>query len=279
MSTEPRAITQPASTSALWSWVRSPWPALGLTAGLLYWLIGGILFNLIAWLLLLILPRPMGRVAGCRLIRAGFSFFCRYLRWTRLVEIDLSSLERLRDTRESFILAPNHTALWDAVFLITCLPAPICIMKTSILSNPLLGGCARLAGYIPNGSRAGMIRSAVKALRHGGQLILFPEGTRTRRHRRWINRFKGGIATISKTAGVPIYPVFVRSNTRYLEKGWSPWRRPAFPIRIQCELGEPVSAHPGESSRQFTLRLENLFLGELSRPHPLRRQAVADRPV
>jgi 1-acyl-sn-glycerol-3-phosphate acyltransferase len=276
MSTKQSAITPPDADTGLWAWLRSPLPTIWLMGGLLYWLIGGILFNVVAWILLFILPRPAGRVVGCKLIRAGFRFFCTYLRWTRLVDFDLSSLDRLRRTRESFILAPNHTALWDAVFIITCLPAPLCIMKTTILYNPLLGGCARLAGHIPNRSRAGTIRAAVKGLRHGGQLILFPEGTRTRHHERWTNPFKGGVAAVAKVAEVPVYPVFVRSDTRYLQKGWPPWKRPSFPIHIEFELGEPVSVQPDESSHDFVERLERLFEDELSRPHPLRRQAEAD---
>ena len=121
-----------------------------------------------------------------------------------------------------------------------------------------------------------MMRLAVKALDDGRQLVLFPEGTRTRREQRWINPFKGGIAVIARRADVPVYPVFIRSNTRYLEKGWPPWKPPAFPIRVSLELGEPLRVKSSESSQQFIARLQALFVSELSRPHPLRRQGVAD---
>jgi 1-acyl-sn-glycerol-3-phosphate acyltransferase len=244
-----------------------------LVGGLLYWLLGCILLNALAWPLLVLLPRKIGRAVGRGLIRGGFRGFRAYLRWTRLVTVDLSSLECLRRSREPFIVAPNHTALWDAVFLISCLPAPLCIMKSTILGNPLLSGCARLAGYIPNRSQLGMIRAAVDSLHQGGQLLLFPEGTRTHPDRRWINPFKGGVAVIAKTAGVPVYPVFIRSDTRYLQKGWPAWKRPSFPIHLEFALGAPVSPRPNESSHQFRDRLECHYEAELSRPHPLRRQA------
>jgi 1-acyl-sn-glycerol-3-phosphate acyltransferase len=120
-----------------------------------------------------------------------------------------------------------------------------------------------------------MIRDAAAALHDGGQLILFPEGTRTRRHQRWINPFKGGAALIAGKAGVPVHPVFIRSDSRYLEKGWPPWRRPEFPIQMSFELGPTMRRGEDESPQQFTRRLQELFERELARPHPLRREAIA----
>jgi hypothetical protein len=42
---------------------------------------------------------------------------------------------------------------------------------------------------------------SVQALRRGGQLIFFPEGARPRRHQRWINPVKGGIASKQTVKG------------------------------------------------------------------------------
>jgi len=272
---EPQVLQSPAADPGLLAWVRSPWQTFCLLVGLIYWLIGGLIYSLIGWLLFLILPRRIGAPIGHKMIHGGFSLFVAYLGWVRLVHVDLSSLAPLHRTRESFILAPNHTSLWDVVFLISSLPRPLCIMKKSILRNPVLGGSASLAGHIPNSSNSGMIRNAARALSDGGQLILFPEGTRTKPHARWINPLRGGVALIANKAGVPVYPVFIRSNTRFLEKGWPPWKKPRFPIHMSFELGEPVRPAPDESPQQFVARLQELFERELARPHPLRRQAVA----
>jgi 1-acyl-sn-glycerol-3-phosphate acyltransferase len=144
-------------------------------------------------------------------------------------------------------------------------------MKQSIQQNPFLGGGARLAGFIPNTGPSSLVRRASAALAEGGSLLLFPEGTRTRRSARWINPFKGGCALIAAHAAVPVQPVFIRSDSRYLEKGWPFYRRPRFPIRIHVSLGNPLTPTPGESVHDFTHRLQDLFEHELSRPHPLRR--------
>jgi 1-acyl-sn-glycerol-3-phosphate acyltransferase len=211
------------------------------------------------------------------MLHRAFRVFVHYLRITGLVQVDLESLAPLRQKKEPIIIAPNHTSLWDAVFVIACLPQPICIMKESILCNPFLGGGARLAGYIPNSSPSRLVRDSAESLSHGGQLLLFPEGTRTRRDARWINSLRGGCALIARRAGVPVLPIFVRSNTRFLEKGWPLWKRPEFPLKLSFELGEPVVVEENESAKAFTARLTEVYKTNLSRPHKLRRQIEAER--
>jgi 1-acyl-sn-glycerol-3-phosphate acyltransferase len=253
-------------------WWRWPWDAVATLGGFVYWGVAGLLITAISIPLILVLPCPVAKRLGRGMLHRTFGVFVRYLRATDLVHADLSSLDALKDDPGAVIIAPNHTSLWDAVFVISKLPQPICIMKESILCNPFLGGGARLAGYIPNGSSTGMIKAAAEALQDGGQLLLFPEGTRTRRDARWINPLRGGCALIARRAGVPVRPVFIRSNTRFLEKGWPLWKKPEFPIRLSIELGEPVIPGENESAHEFTKRLEAIYEQNLSRAHKLRRQ-------
>lgn len=259
----------PVSGRGWWWWPLETVAALG---GIAYWGVFGLLFTVAALPLCLVLPKRRAERLGRSLLNRAFRVFVSYLRVTGLVHADLDSLKPLRQRHDPVIIAPNHTSLWDAVFVISCLPQPICIMKDSILRNPFLGGGARLAGYIPNGSSSRLVRDAAGALDRGGQLLLFPEGTRTRRDRRWINPLKGGCALIARRAQVPVLPVFIRSNTRFMEKGWPMWKRPDFPIRISFELGETLEPRSDESARDFTLRLQRTYEDHLSRPHKLRRQ-------
>ena len=243
-----------------------------MALGLLYWGVFGGLLTLIGGPLHLILPRRIGENLGRTLLHQLFRKFVVYLRVSDLVHADLTALDRLGKINEPFIAAPNHTSLWDVVFIIARLPQAICVIKKSILLNPLLGGGARLAGYIANDAITRLIRNASESLGRGGQLLLFPEGTRTAPDARWINPLKGGCAIIAIRAQVPVYPIFIRSNTRFLQKGWPLWRRPVFPIQISFDLGEPLIPQPGETSQSFNERLAAVYEHELSKPHPLRRQ-------
>lgn len=254
-------------------WVlRAVWDYPMMALGLLYWGIFGGLLTLIGSPLHLILPRTTGEKLGRTLLHQLFRKFVVLLRLSDLVRADLTALDRLGQIKEPFIAAPNHTSLWDAVFIIARLPQAICVMKKAILVNPVLGGGARLAGYIANDSLTRIIRNASESLTRGGQLILFPEGTRTRPDARWINPLKGGCAIVAIRAQVPVYPIFIRSNTRFLQKGWPLWRRPVFPIELRVDLGEPLIPQPDETSQAFTERLAAVYENELAKPDPLRRQ-------
>jgi 1-acyl-sn-glycerol-3-phosphate acyltransferase len=256
-------------------WPRAAWDGLRMGVGLLYWGVFGGVLTLIGGPLHAMLPRQSGERLGRCFLHHLFRWFVALLRISGLVRADTVALERLAEAGKPFIVAPNHIALWDVVFIIARLPGAVCVMKKSILRNPVLGGGARLAGYIANDGTTRMIRNAASALEAGGQLLLFPEGTRTRPGARWINPLKGGCAIISLRAQVPIQPVFIRSDTRFLEKGWPLWKRPVFPIHIRIETGEPLIPQPGESAQALTRRLEAAFEHALSQPDPLRRRIGA----
>lgn len=243
-----------------------------MAGGLVYWGVFGLLISLMAIPLGLLLPRIAAERLGRSILHWVLRGFVYYLEVSRLVHVDLGSLKSLRASDQPAIIAPNHTSLWDAVFVISCLPQPICVMKRSIVDNPFLGGGARLAGYISNGSSSQLIRDAATALSRGGQLVIFPEGTRTRREASWINPLKGGCALVAQRAKVPVIPVFIRSNTRYLEKDWPLWRRPQFPIHMSFELGDPLEPVPAETAQEFTTRMELVFKQNLGRAHKLRRK-------
>ncbi len=270
---EPSAVTAHfPETTMFRRWLRAPWDYFAMAVGLLYWAIFGSLLTLIGGPLHLILPRQMGKRLGQASLHALFRAFVVLLKLLGLVYADISALKKLDHVQGGFIAAPNHTSLWDVVFIIARLRSVVCVMKKQILLNPILGGGARLAGYIANDGVGRMIRSATTALEENDRLLFFPEGTRTRSDERWINPIKGSCAIIALHAQVPVYPIFIRSNTRFLQKGWPLWRRPVFPITLSVEVGEPLTPQANESAQDFTARLAAVYEKELSKPHPLRRK-------
>jgi 1-acyl-sn-glycerol-3-phosphate acyltransferase len=165
------------------------------------------------------------------------------------------ALRALANERGLVIVA-NHPSLLDALMLVAQLPRSACVMKASLMRNPFLGPGARLARYIRNDSPRTMVRIAVDDLRGGGQLVMFPEGTRTTRMP--LNAFQPGFALIARRAGVPIQTVFIDTTSPYLGKGWPLWRLPPLPIEFSIRIGrrfEPghdVSATVQEIERYLT---------------------------
>jgi len=162
------------------------------------------------------------------------------------------------------VIACNHPALWDAALVIRRFVRVTCIMKEDVLKNPFLRNGALFAGFLPNSPQLQMIRMALGRLASGGRLLLFPEGTRTREENGAVNPFLPGLALLAKHSGAPILPVFISSNSRYLQKGWPIWRMPDLPISISISVGELILIQPREKVRDFSKRLEEIFRNELS---------------
>ena len=215
------------------------WVAFGYEYAVFY---GGLLLLavlLVAWnpvavLAGLVLPRGIGVRLGQRGIMVLSRGYLFALSASRLLKFDLKALDALRDER-SLIIAPNHPSLLDVVLMASRLPRAVCIIKSELGDNFFLGRAARLAGYVRNDSAVSMVRQACNAVRAGGQLLIFPEGTRT--SRKPVDPFKGGFALIAKTTGVPVQTVFIETDSPFLGKGWPIPRKPAFPLSYRVKLG------------------------------------------
>jgi len=242
-----------------------------LFLGLLYWAVTAISISLVSRLLYLLLPRKIALSCGRFLLQKDFQCFVFLLKISRLLILDDKDLKSLSKQQGGMIIAPNHVALWDVVFIVAQIPKALCVMKASILQNPFLGGGARLAGYIPINSISQMLKISKQRLEIGETVLLFPEGTRTKTEAQWINPLKGGIAVLAKQTSVPVMPIFIRSNSRFYEKGWPLYKKPIFPLKISINVGEAVSMQEGETTQAFTQRLEAIYVHELAQPHPLRR--------
>ena len=217
-------------------------------------------WNLVCLLLYPFLTREHGVVVGRAAISSVYRGFWACAQWLGLMRIDYNALDVLsRDA--GLIIAANHPSMLDALLVIARVPRGICIMRSSLMRNPFLGAGARLARYIRNEPPRGMIRSCITNLQAGGQLVLFPEGTRTVQTP--INPFRPGISLIAHMAQVPIQTVFIEARSPYLGKGWPIWRTPQFPVVLKVRLGQrfaPEADHQG-----LLKRLESYFAEELRR--------------
>jgi len=232
--------------------LRAPVPAplllrpiawLSLQVQLLALALASTVFNVTAFLLYPLLPRATGRRLGRAAIANGYRGYWRFTRPFGLLRLEAEALDVLRDEGRLVIVA-NHPSLLDAMMLMARLPRSACVMKASLMRNPFLAAGALLARYIPNDSAHGMVRQAVADLREGGQLVMFPEGTRTMHAP--INPFQPGFALIAKHAKAPIQTVFIDTRSPYLGKGWPLWRLPPLPIEFSVRLGrrfEPSADH------------------------------------
>jgi len=212
-------------------------------------------WNLVAFVLYPLLPSRVGIVLGRSAIAESYRAFWWFAGITGMLKMQTDALAPLRE-EGGLIIVANHPSLLDALMLVARLPRGFCIMKASLLRNPFLGAGARLARYIGNDTGHGMIRNAVDGLREGGQLVLFPEGTRTTQTP--LNPFRPGVTMIAKLAGAPIQTVFIDTDSPYLGKGWPLWRLPPIPIVFTARLGERFA--PRDDAAALLREIEQSFI-------------------
>jgi 1-acyl-sn-glycerol-3-phosphate acyltransferase len=245
---------------------------LALQVQLLSLALASTVFNLVAFVLYPLLPRASGRRLGRAAIARGYRGYWRFTRPFGLLQLDAEVLDVLRD-EPGVVIVANHPSLLDAMLLVARLPRSACVMKASLMRNPFLAAGALLARYIPNDSAHGMVKRAVADLREGGQLVMFPEGTRTTRAP--VNAFQPGFALIAKHAKAPIQAVFIDTHSPYLGKGWPLWRLPPLPIRFSVRLGQRFA--PRGDHEALTREIEAYFAAGVVVPPLARDTARAAR--
>jgi len=107
-------------------------------------------------------------------------------------------------------------------------------------------------------------------------LLLFPEGTRSRQGR--IKRLRSGAALLAKRHHSAIVPIFISGTNAVMLPGrvWPRrklWRR-RYPVRIA--FGDPIRPLDDESPRQLTERVEEFFE---SQAEPVVRRTTPEREL
>lgn len=205
-----------------------------------------------------LLPRRTGQAIGRRAIMAAFRLYLRLLTTFCACRFDLSELDRLHDAGP-VIVAANHPTLLDAVLIVSRMPNAICVMKSSLMNNLLFGSAARLAGYVRNDGALPMLKQSREGLHEGAQLVMFPEGTRTRKFP--LDPLTPTLGMIARRSGAPVQTVLLEFSTPYLGKSWPLFRRPSLPLYGRARLGRRFEARTNYA--EFTRELDAYFRQEL----------------
>lgn len=222
----------------------------------------------LAWLpfaiVLLLVPGDWGRRFARRMHSRAFRFYLWFLSVFCACRFELDALDELPQQGPLVVVA-NHPSLLDAVLIISRLPDAVCIMKASLLLNPLLGVSARVAGYISNAGPLEMMLQARAVLGQGAQLLVFPEGSRTRNFP--LDACSASAGVIARAAGVPVQTVLIECSTPYLGKAWPLLRRPKLPLHFRVTLGRRFEGPDGIAA--MTQQMETYFRSELQARPPL----------
>ena len=110
------------------------------------------------------------------------------------------------------IVAPNHKSDWDPPLIGVAFNTRIIhyMAKEELFKNPIFGWIIRQFGTFP--VKRGTVdrtavRQAMRELKAGNPLGIFPEGTRIKKE--GLGRFHSGMASLALMTGTPIIPVAV----------------------------------------------------------------------
>jgi len=228
------------------AWLPAPldraWRVFGTGLSFAAFGLGGLLLGgLVLPTMLVLVPDAQRRRRGARwLVQRAFATHVGLMRRLGLLTWHIEGRERLQ--RDGLLILANHPTLIDVVFLISLLPNADCVVKQAVARNPFMRGPVRAAGYVSNDDGAGLVDDCIAAVKAGGNLVIFPEGTRTVPGQPL--RLQRGAANIAVRGRLDITPVRISCTPATLGKGQKWYRVPSRRFHVQVEVGEDIPIAP-----------------------------------
>ena len=169
------------------------------------------------------------------------------------------------------VLVANHNSHADTVALIAALPArrrPAVAAAADYWFPGTRRGrggrlravaCRSLCGAFPvrrGGGGSADLAAAARLLASGRDVIIFPEGTRSRDGH--VANFHRGAARLAELAGVPLVPAGITGTRSLLPPGGADCRNRPRPGLVTVRIGVPASAEAAPAVREEVIRLAGL---------------------
>lgn len=187
--------------------------------------------------------------------------------------VSIEGMDKLPE--RGVLLCPNHSSNWDPLLLGLRLPVNYrlhVMAKEELFRNPILGWIIRKLGAFPvsrGENDINTVRTAMKAIKDGDNLLIFPEGTTIRNGIGYADGLpahaKAGAAVIGVRTGATLVPVFVDGEKRLFR-------------RTRIIFGDPYQ--PRYTGRRGTSEeMQKIADGLLEAAYALGGQAVGGKPL
>jgi 1-acyl-sn-glycerol-3-phosphate acyltransferase len=205
---------------------------------------------LIAWLIVAIPTFAMPRAALMTLVRLWSRQNTWLLRVVCNVKVEYRGVENI--PKGPLVVASKHQSMWETFALLQWFDQPLYILKRELTRIPFFGWYVMKAGMIAVDRSAGgrallkMVRQASEEVRHGRQLIIFPEGTR--RPPGAPPDYKPGVAQLYASCREQCLPVALNSGLFWPRRTFM-----RYPGTLVVEFLDPVP--PGLPRDEFLARI------------------------
>ena len=130
----------------------------------------------------------------------------------------------------AFVLCGNHVHALDApAIVLSAKRKVVFIAKAELFENRFFGGIISRLGAFPVHRGKGdvsALKASFKILKDDGAMLIFPEGGRVKNGKK--SRAKSGVAMIAQKMCVPVIPVYIDGDYKWMHK-------------ITVIYGEPIS--------------------------------------
>ena len=122
-----------------------------------------------------------------------------------MFKIEIEGIENIPKDK-NFLVVPNHMSYYDPPLIVAFLPVDMAYMaKESLFHVPVVGRVIKSFGAFPvktSGNDISAVKTAIKILKDGKSLTIFPEGTRVKTPG-VLGEGKLGAAMIAAKAKIP----------------------------------------------------------------------------
>jgi 1-acyl-sn-glycerol-3-phosphate acyltransferase len=136
------------------------------------------------------------------------------------------------------ILASNHRSYVDPIVVAVASNRRLNFMaRDDLFRNPLFGWFIHSLGAFPvkrHSADLSAMKEALRRLKRGGALLLFPEGTRAADG--LIHEAQPGIGFLIAKSGCPVVPVFIKNSDVALPRGGKSIRS----AKIEVYFGQQI---------------------------------------
>ena len=234
-----------------------------------------------AWLILTVMPYALVVLVVSIFVR-GAPLYWLCVGWIRTALFGARWICGIRERVQGMenlpdgpcILLPKHQSAWETLAFPSLMPRPLCyVFKRELLYVPFFGwALGRLdMVHIDRSKRTEawnkVAEQGRRYMAEGNWVIMFPEGTRTRRGEQGV--YKAGGTRLAIATGVPVVPIAVTSARC--------WPRQAFikrPGVIDVSIGRPIPS-TGRDADELMREVETWVEAEMRRLDPEAYPAVA----
>ncbi len=191
------------------------------------------------------------------------------LRWIVGARVSFEGLEHV--PQGGALIAMKHQSMLDTIVPALFIPRPVYVYKRELGATPVMGAYLKKnqiavdrGGYAT--ALKSIVRGAREAVAKGGQVLIFPEGTRQPLDA--APDYKPGIAAMYKDLNIPVTPVALNTGLVWKPKGLI--RKPG---HVTFKVLPAIPA--GLPREEFMRRLESVIESESQAmlPPDLRRAA------